>query len=346
MSSPKPFDKGKLLHLIVIDKKKQKILISVKYRDFDNKKPEDYAINYNPFDGHNGPLTVITKDTFRVLIEGGGWPPISSKNAVLLFIQEAPEGFREVDEELYRERVRKVHDLIERGRLDSSTLYSIKNKIPTSQTQESHWLHILILQNLLSSLDLEWVGLLDIEPFKLLSAIWAIPNSSEKEGQVRDLVVTELCAQIDRGGTTIGLDVERMNECEVLARRIDRILELRANEMNSLIPIEVVHTSTDDGYDVTEVDLEPLWYTAYGNHVLHELSLGKSCDGEDFLDVQEEFTNLGMTLPTNADSHRTNRSKMAESMKEYIRYIANIDVESILSVQDGVLVDIIRGIMS
>lgn len=345
MSSPKPFDKDKILHLIVIDKRNQKIVISIEYKDF-SKNPEDFAINYNPFDDHNGPLSAIHKDEFRVLIEGGGWPPISNKNAVLLFVQETPDGFQDDDEEPYRERAKEVHNLIEKGTLDSSTFDSLKEKIPSSQIHENHWLDVLILQNLLSSLDLEWVGLLDSDSFNLLRAIWAIPSSPEKEEQVRDLVFAELCAQIDRGGTSIGLDVERMKDYEVLAERIDRVLELRASEMNSLIPIEVSRISMDDGYDITEVDLEPLWYTAHGNQVLHELSLGKSCDGEDLMDIEEEFTKLGVVLRSNTGSHGTYQPSMTQAMKECIRYTSRIGIEALSSTTEGVLVDIIRGILS
>ncbi len=340
---PSPFDKNNLLHLLVIDKRNQKIIISIKYQDF-SKNPESLAISYNPFDDQNGPLYVIPKTDFRILIEGGGWPPISIMNAILLFVQETPDS--KIDEQPYRERMIIILDLMEKGRLDSDILDSIKDKILMFQEQETHWLHFHILQNLLSNMNLEWVGLLDTNPLNLLMAIWEIPNTPEKEERVRNLVFDELCAQIDRGGTTIGLDVEKMAEYEALTTRINRVRELRRMEIDGMEPIVISKTVSDDQYEITSVDVDSLWYTAYGYQVLNELNLGKSCDEEDFIDIQEELSNFGIQLHANAEPQGTYQPSMTQAMKEYIWYVSRINTEGISLSQNDALIGIIQSIMS
>ncbi|MFW9918011.1 MAG: hypothetical protein ACFFED_00265 [Candidatus Thorarchaeota archaeon] len=330
------FDEQRLLHLIVIDKRNQKILLSIKYRDFE-KDPESLAISYNPYDDYDGPLTVIPKKGYRILIEGGGWPPISSKSAVVLFVQESAES--DSDDEPYRERMRMVLDLLEKGTIDSS----ISGTIPTPEAYEAHWLHILVLQNLLSTLGLQWVGLSETDPLEFLRVLWAIPSSSEKDAH--ELVINQVSAQIDRGGTTIGLDIEKMADYEVLAKRVDKVLELRKQEVERLLPLASSQIREGYDYEVSMVDLEDLWYTAHGFAILSDLELGMSCDGEDFLDVQEEFSKIGIDLQTNLDAQKSHQSNISQALKEYIRYISRIDLQEITSAKDVLVIDIVRLIM-
>ncbi len=333
------FNKEKLIHLIVINKRRQKILISAKFKQLEQKNPESLAISYNPFEDQSGALTAIPMDEFTILIEGGGWPPISNKNAVLLFLQGESDDFQD---EPYRERLRRVHSLTEKGKLDSNTADSIKDNI---STQDTNWLDILILQNFLSSWDLEWVGLLDINPYELLIGLWAIPTSPEMEMQIRDIVFRELTTQIERGGTTIGLDVERMREYEDLSKQVERVLDLRTTEISNLSPLVITTVHKDDEYDISEVDLEPLLYTAYGNEVLSELNLRSSCSEEDFLDIEEEFGNLGLMITTTTENQDAHQPTISMSMQHYIRYIHQIDVSALSLYHEGVLNDLIRAIL-
>ncbi len=328
-----------LLHLIVIDKRNQKILLSIKYRSFD-KDPESLAMSYNPYDDYSGPLTTISKDDYRILIEGGGWPPSTSKTAVVLFIRSNSDS--STDDEPYRGRMRTILNLIEKGILDLSIL----DRLPVFEGSESNWLHIYILQNLLSTLGLEWVGLLDTDPLDLMRRIWTVSSSSDKEQQIRHIVFDVLDSQIERGGTTIGLNIEKMVKYETLAKHKDRVHELRKGEIEQLQPILMSPVHTDYGYDIFEINLEPLWYTAYGYNVLNELELGKNCDGEDFIDIQDAFTNLGITLETNTDAQKTYQSGISKTMKEYIGYISRFNILEISPCRDGVLANLIRSIMS
>ncbi len=336
---PTPFDADNLLHLIVIDKRNQKILLSIKYRDF-GKDPEALAISYNPYDDYDGPLRRISKDEYRILIEGGGWPPIASKTAVVLFLQDVSESA--IDEEPYRERMRRVLDLMEKGTIEQS----IYERLPALEGRESNWLHLFILQNLLSSLELDWVGLLDTNPLDLLRRIWTVPSSPDKEERIRDIIFDALGTQIERGGTTIGLDVERMAEYVALAEYMERVRELREAEIEKLQPVAISHIPTDYEYDVTEVDLEPLWYTAYGYTILSELELKKSCDEEDFIDVQDGFQNLGITLEASSETRKERQSNLTQVMKDYIGYISRFNISEISPCKDDVLIELVRSIMS
>ena len=337
-SPPASIDTGILLHLIVIDKRNQKILLSIKYRSFD-KNPESLAISYNPFDDYNGPLTTVSKDGYRMLIEGGGWPPSTSKTAVVLFIQSNSDS--SADDEPYRERMRTILNLIEKGTLDASIL----DTLPVSEDSEDSWLYIYILQNLLSTLGLEWVGLLDTNPLDLMKRIWTVSSSPEKEQQIRHIVFDVLGSQIERGGPTIGLDTEMMMKYETLANHIDRVHELRKGEIEQLQPILISPVHFDNGYDIIEIDLETLWYTAYGYNVLNELELGKNCDGEDFLDIQDAFSNLGITLETSTDAQRTYQPSISKTMKEYIGYTSRFNISKISPSRDGTLSDLIQSVM-
>lgn len=334
-----PYDVNKLLHLIVIDKRNQKILLSVKYKGFD-KDPEALAISYNPYDDFDGPMRGVSKDQYTILVEGGGWPPIASKTAVVLFLQATADS--SIDEEPYRERMRMILDLIEKGTLMSS----VQDRLPTLEGREANWLHQLILQNLLSTLGLDWVGILDTDPLDFLRRIWTVDSTPDNEERIRDIIFDALDSQIERGGNTIGLDVVRMMEYATLAKHMGRVRELREVEINRLQPIAITHIPTDDEYDITEVDLEPFWYTAYGYSILSELELKKSCDEEDFIDVQEEFEKLGITLETSSETKREHQSNLPRRTKEYIGYVSRFNISEISPCQDDVLIELVQSIMS
>ncbi len=92
-------------------------------------------------------------------------------------------------------------------------------------------------------------------------------------------IEVRVCQQIDRGGTTIGIDVERFFRTPVteLTRRASRTLELRAKEMQGL----TLRTNDPDRVKSKDalrwkmgIDLRPLWLTAYGYEVLSTMGLG------------------------------------------------------------------------
>lgn len=62
----KTLDNDNLLHLIVVNKRKGQVIISVKYKDFSKKDPEKFALYFNPFDD-----SLILKPGFMMLVEGG-----------------------------------------------------------------------------------------------------------------------------------------------------------------------------------------------------------------------------------------------------------------------------------
>ena len=108
--------------------------------------------------------------------------------------------------------------------------------------------------------------------FLSLSSELSVEKAAE---EVRPHLVDGICTQIDRGGTTIDLDlIEASSESEI-AIRASRILEMRDAEMRRVfIRYYIRHNFADLG---------PLWLTAYGNRILSGLKV--SLQGSRFGDL-------------------------------------------------------------
>ena len=133
--------------------------------------------------------------------------------------------------------------------------------------KETSWKRIYLLQEALLLIGLGWVGFLDTNNNKTLEIILNYEGSNIKEC-ILPMLVPIICKQIDDGGTTIGLDIEKaMLESPELAKRVSRILMLRKKELSNL-RLGITRRSNIDF-----VDLRPLWLTAYGNELLRSLKM-------------------------------------------------------------------------
>jgi len=130
---------------------------------------------------------------------------------------------------------------------------------------------------------------------------------------MHDRVREYLCKQIDKGGTTIGLDVDKMSEYGDTALRVHKVLDLRKGEIE-----QVAIAKISEG----KADLRALWLTAYGHSILSSLGMGTTCSLNDLDKVMDALTRLGfsvnvisrdLSMPTN----------ITMSMRTYIWKIAD-----------------------
>ena len=121
---------------------------------------------------------------------------------------------------------------------------------------EAPWKFLHLLQCMPNVLGIHPIGLYDGDAKILLEKLLSI-YQPDKEDVVVEILIKEMTKQIDRGGTTIGIDLGDNAYPEFLLK-LDRIIELRESEMNNvIIPV-----------NENDVDYLPLWCTEYGNQIL------------------------------------------------------------------------------
>jgi len=139
---------------------------------------------------------------------------------------------------------------------------------------------------------------------------------------IRDRVVEAFCRQIDKGGTTIGIDVDRIasSSYEELARRLPRVIELRKAELNGF-------GGRIKKYD-NKVDLRQIWLTAYGYQFLSTLGLGLECSVDDYQLVREGLEDIGFSISITASGEDSEVSTdISKSLQEYIWFLAEYEEE-------------------
>jgi len=112
----------------------------------------------------------------------------------------------------------------------------------------------------------------------------ALPVIRER---VREYLVEQIADSVDRGGTTIGLNLENLQiQHREIAARIHRILELRRDEIQS------VSVGVSDGV----ADLQELYLTAYGYEILSALGMRLKSPEDELAQISEAISNLGFDL--------------------------------------------------
>jgi hypothetical protein len=128
----------------------------------------------------------------------------------------------------------------------------------------------------------------------------------------RKKFISSFIAQVNSGGTTIGLLLDRVGDFPELAPHADRILELRCQEIEGIVLF------AKDGV----VDLSPLYLTAFGYLILQALEMGLTCTMEEFDLVSQSLEKLDLTIQVaEALSEHTDSSfpsNMSKSLCEYI----------------------------
>ncbi|MFW9863798.1 MAG: leucine-rich repeat domain-containing protein [Candidatus Thorarchaeota archaeon] len=177
---------------------------------------------------------------------------------------------------------------------------------------EPGWKTTHLLHNMLSLLELGWLGMLDVDAGPFLTELLRLQRDYGKESVLKRVLV-QISTQIESGLTTIGLDEQRMTECPELADKYDKVINLRKGELE-----QVVVVKTDSG-----LDLRPLWLTAYGFLVLNTLGLGTSCGHDDAKMIRQALSDLGFDLQINQLSTNQNATEISRPLREYIWILAD-----------------------
>ncbi|MHA2210368.1 MAG: hypothetical protein ACXABV_14495, partial [Candidatus Thorarchaeota archaeon] len=140
---------------------------------------------------------------------------------------------------------------------------------------------------------------------------------------VRSIVIKKMCEQIDGGGPTIGLDIDKLideGKHGKLIARVELVDELRHEEM---IRVTVPHVEEyhedyhgeDETYEA--YDLRGLWLTDYGFHILKELGMSLSTNENGLKRVTKALKDIGYEIPV---GHRMFFSEvpMSQEMQELI----------------------------
>ncbi|MFW9889694.1 MAG: hypothetical protein ACFFER_16010 [Candidatus Thorarchaeota archaeon] len=140
-------------------------------------------------------------------------------------------------------------------------------------------LSIPVQSYILKSLGFEHFGLIDADISKFLCSIPPETSIDEAPNIVRPFLIETVCEQIDRGGTTILLDINSLMGIGEIARRLDSILELRDTEMMQVKVNRWLHM-------VWQYQIQPLVLTAYGFSILMQI---RGFSDPEFQVIENEF---------------------------------------------------------
>ncbi|MHA1929760.1 MAG: leucine-rich repeat domain-containing protein [Candidatus Thorarchaeota archaeon] len=173
---------------------------------------------------------------------------------------------------------------------------------------EPLWKQIHLLQNALTLTGFGWCGIVDSDPQPLLHDVFSSPESPP----VLEKLVSLISEQIDRNGTTIGLDMDKIKEYSDLAKRVDDVHEIRKQEM------ETVEIGTVDSM----FDLRSLLLTAHGNQILTSLGYGVKCNEDGIAEIKSSISELGFELRTVDDITENQLTRFSPALTEYIWNLA------------------------
>ena len=181
---------------------------------------------------------------------------------------------------------------------------------------EPGWKTIHLLHNMLSLLDLRWLGMMDVDAGPFLTELLRIQSEYGQDAVIKR-ILAQVSTQIDLGLTTIGLDVKRMAEYPELANKFDKVTDLRKGEIEQ---VEVMNTDLG-------LDLRSLWLTAYGFLVLNALDLGTHCGSDDIEMVQQALSDMDSELRITNSETIQHVTELSPGLREYIWHLADYKSE-------------------
>jgi hypothetical protein len=252
------------------------------------------------------PVRTIRKAAYDIMIEVG--------ESSLIYVVADPVP----DEAPYRKQMKTVLRFVEAFSLKGTKPSVICNIASQVQQDGDSWMQIHLVQCLLSSLGLSWLGFLDGNPHEHLNYI--LPRVGQRKGrhEIQEYVSQKICEQIDNGGTTIGFDIEKMIRHSHFVVRMSKVLEKRQREINQ----------ARVAIDGNLVNLKELWLTAYGYSVLSAVNVGTSCSIETFAKIEEELKKNAFTIKTTSDVQSNLLSGTTPAMKRCIWEIADFRANS------------------
>lgn len=190
-----------------------------------------------------------------------------------------------------------------------TNLRFIRRLIPiVRQISDERWKKLHLVQCVFANLGVEWLGLLDKGSWNFLD--WFVDCETVTPQEVVEYTIPLICEQIDRGGSTIGMKIDRMVEHRELVNRMDRILELRRREMDNL----QINMRKD------RVNLYPLWMTAYGFEILSSTQIGLS--NQSRADIKM-LTDVGIKVtPVEEHPPHIHNEEVSEAFRIYVSWLA------------------------
>jgi len=181
------------------------------------------------------------------------------------------------------------------------------------QVAQHHKSNFRVQHEILYALNLKNYGFIDCDLTETLSSISPETPTEEAREQIANLLTVEIVRVVDRCGTTTGLDLEVLiTKHAEIASRAQRIIELRDNEMKSVVI----------GVKENRRNLRELWLTAYGYNILSALDMKAfSYPEQEYNEVLKAVEELGYTLKEgNVENSRIHISKQ---LRESIWWIIN-----------------------
>ncbi|MFX1272797.1 MAG: hypothetical protein ACFFAX_14010, partial [Promethearchaeota archaeon] len=180
-----------------------------------------------------------------------------------------------------------------------------------SKISEVNWFDAQ--KGLLESLGMSELSGLDVNPMKILVDVSEEEDYESSKERIYDRVVELLADQIERGGPTLFLDVQKMKDTRA-SRLIpsiakQRVAELEELEVQTLRGIAFLHS---------------IWMTSYGFDVLSALDCGLTANSVDMKQIKMAFAEAGFELSirrVNSIVHR-NWGDTSRSFRRFVFRLA------------------------
>ncbi|MBD3408462.1 MAG: leucine-rich repeat protein [Candidatus Lokiarchaeota archaeon] len=169
---------------------------------------------------------------------------------------------------------------------------------------EDDWKLIHIMRDVLCSLDLESLGILDISQSDLM--FFAYERDID---QVKSKIISLFLKQIERNGSSILVDVSSLSKVSPeISLLVPEIPKIRDQEVAKIL-IPIVNDT---------VDLKPLLCTAYGFQICSAIGVGTSCHKSELITIEEAFNQLDISIPIVTDSKGVYPSGQSKAFRDYI----------------------------
>ena len=161
------------------------------------------------------------------------------------------------------------------------------------------------------------VGILSGFKFNLPDILSSIPAGLSSDSFVKrllDKIIMEIDSKLNDNASTVFANVDRISKSPAAAF-IPKILANRKKELSNIIlPI----------YDEI-VQLENLWFTAYGFQVLSSSDYRLQCRYSDFLEIKSSIESIGVELQVQRDNEKVTDIEISEELRETIITYAKLD---------------------
>lgn len=185
------------------------------------------------------------------------------------------------------------------------------------EPEQKVWKKVHLLHAAQTVMEMNWMGLIDTDDYEVLKTILTAKSDKSRKRELENLK-TIVLHQIDKGGTTIGLNIERMAlESGEFARRVPQVTELRTKELERVKFLKLAN----------QIDLKPLWLTEYGHQILTTLGYGTTCSKYKFGEVRKAFGVIGHKFRTTKKRDIKFPTEMSDGLREYIWHVADYNAE-------------------